>query len=127
MQLMPATAKRMSARAGLSYDKDRLTGDPTYNAKLGSTYLAQLIDEFGLALTLVAAGYNAGPNRARAWIQLLGDPRDPKVDPVDWIESVPFTETRDYIMRVAESYEVYRAKLAGRPVKMRLTAELKGR
>lgn len=126
MQVMPATAERMSSVAGLSYDRGKLTSDAAYNAALGSAYLAQLTARFGPALTLVAAGYNAGPNRAAAWIDQLGDPRAPGVDPIDWIESVPYTETRDYIMRVAESYEIYRSKLAGKPLKIRLTAELKG-
>lgn len=126
MQVMPATAQKMSEVAGVAYNRARLTTDGGYNAQLGSAYLAQLIARFGPALTLVAAGYNAGPNRAAAWIDQIGDPRAPGVDPVDWIESVPFTETRDYIMRVAESYEVYRSKLAGRPLRIRLMAELKG-
>lgn len=126
MQVMPATAKHMSSVTGLAYDRARMTQDGDYNAAFGSAYLAKLIDQFGPALTLVAAGYNAGPNRASAWIDQLGDPRAPGVDPIDWIESVPFTETRDYIMRVSESYEIYRAKLAGRSLPIRLTAELKG-
>lgn len=126
MQVMPDTARRMANAVGVGYDKARLTQDGDYNATLGSAYLAKLIDQFGPALTLVASGYNAGPNRASAWIAQLGDPRAPGVDPIDWIESVPFTETRDYIMRVSESYEVYRAKLAGKSLPVRLTAELKG-
>ena len=126
MQVMPATAKRMSDAAGLPYDEAKLTKDGVYNATLGSAYLAKLIDQFGPALTLVASGYNAGPNRAVAWIDQLGDPRTPAVDPIDWIEAVPFSETRDYIMRVSESYEVYRSKLAGKSLPIRLTAELKG-
>ncbi len=127
MQMMPATARKMSAKAGLPYTLARLTEDPAYNARLGSAYLAELTARFGPALTLVAAGYNAGPNRAAIWISKLGDPRAPGVDPIDWIEAVPYTETRNYIMRVAETYEIYRAKLAGHPVNVRLTAELKGR
>lgn len=126
MQLMPATARQMSSAAGLPYSRARLTSDAAYNVTLGSTYLAKLVDQFGPALTLVAAGYNAGAGRAAQWITQLGDPRAPNVDPIDWIESVPYTETRNYIMRVAESYEVYRAKLAGHPLPIRLMAELKG-
>ncbi len=127
MQLMPGTATLMAPKLGLAYDRSRLTGDASYNARLGSAYLAQLRDEFGPAVTLVAAGYNAGPGRPRTWIVAFGDPRAEGVDPVDWIESVPFTETRDYIMRVAESVTIYRARLAGHPVPLRLTEELKGR
>ena len=105
MQVMPATARLMSDKVGVPYDKARLTSDGLYNARLGSAYLAQLIDEFGPAITLVAAGYNAGPGRPRRWIDQLGDPRKSDVDPIDWIESVPLTETRNYIMRVAESLD----------------------
>lgn len=121
MQVMPGTAKMMATRTGLPYEVDRLTTDPAYNAALGSTYLAQLIEEFGPAITLVAAGYNAGPGRPRRWITELGDPRSADVDPVDWIEHLPFTETRNYVMRVAESVVIYRARLAGvsGPVGMR--------
>ncbi|WP_127901927.1 lytic transglycosylase domain-containing protein [Solirhodobacter olei] len=127
MQLMPATARSMSRSIGLAFDEGRLTTDGSYNAKIGGAYLAKLIDRFGPALTLVAAGYNAGPGRAASWVSKYGDPRSPDVDPVDWIESIPYNETRNYIMRVAESYEIYRSKLAGHPLKIRLMAELKGR
>ncbi|MFC2969945.1 lytic transglycosylase domain-containing protein [Acidimangrovimonas pyrenivorans] len=127
MQVMPATAKLMSSKVGVDYDKARLTQDGLYNAKLGSAYLAKLIDEFGPAITLVAAGYNAGPGRPRSWIAQFGDPRNPDVDPVDWIETVPLTETRNYIMRVAESLIIYRAKLAGKPGPIRLYEALKGK
>lgn len=127
MQLMPGTARLMAERLGEAYDLSALTTDPAYNARLGTAYLARLIDEFGPALTLVAAGYNAGPGRARQWIDLLGDPRAPGVDPVDWIENIPFSETRDYVMRVAEAAVVYRARLAGKTGPIGLTALLKGR
>lgn len=126
MQVMPATAKLMSDALGIGYDKAKLTEDGDYNARLGSAYLAKLIGEFGSAVTLVAAGYNAGPKRPEAWIQVLGDPRAKGVNPIDWIEAVPFTETRNYIMRVSESLIVYRAKLAGKVGPVRLYEALKG-
>jgi len=127
MQLMPRTAEAMAGKLGLAFDAGALTADGTYNAKLGSAYLAQLIEEFGEAPALVAAGYNAGPSRPRRWIEEFGDPRSAGVDPVDWVEHIPFEETRNYIMRVTESLPVYRARLAGQPVPITLTAELKGR
>jgi len=125
MQLMPATARSMAKKLGLPYAKSRLTTDPQYNATLGSAYLAHLIEEFGNNIVLVAAGYNAGPHRARRWIEAYGDPRNAGVDAVDWIEHIPFRETRNYVMRVAESLPVYRARLTGKPVPIALSAELK--
>ena len=126
MQVMPGTAKLMAPRAGLQYLPEKLV-DAGYNARLGATYLAQLRSEFGSSLLLVAAGYNAGPGRPRKWMIEFGDPRAPGVDPVDWIEAIPFTETRTYVMRVAESQLIYRSRLAGGPVEIRLSAELKGK
>ncbi|GHD99134.1 lytic transglycosylase [Allgaiera indica] len=126
MQVMPGTARLMSDKLGIAYSKARLTTDGDYNARLGAAYLAKLIDEFGPALTLVASGYNAGPKRPEAWIEVLGDPRKQGVDPIDWIEAVPITETRNYVMRVAESYVIYQAKLAGKAGYIRLYQALKG-
>ncbi|WP_233192771.1 lytic transglycosylase domain-containing protein [Acidimangrovimonas sediminis] len=126
MQVMPGTAKLMSEAIGVGYDKGRLTSDGDYNARLGAAYLAKLVDEFGPALTLVTAGYNAGPKRPEAWIQVLGDPRTKTVDPIDWIEEVPFTETRNYIMRVSEAYTIYRARIEGKAGRIRLYESLKG-
>lgn len=126
MQLMPGTAELMAREMGLPYSRDRLTSDPAYNARLGAGYLARLIAEFGDAPVLVAAGYNAGPGRPRDWVEALGDPRLPGVDAVDWVEHVPFAETRNYIMRVLESLVIYRARLDGAAAAPRLTQLLKG-
>lgn len=127
MQLMPATAQSMAGKLGLTYEKARLTADPVYNATLGSAYLAQLIEEFGDNIVLVSVGYNAGPNRARNWITEYGDPREEGVDVIDWIEHIPFRETRNYVMRVAESLPIYRARLSGKVAPIRLLEELKKR
>ena len=126
MQVMPGTAKQIAPEAGLPYNPGRLTSDPAYNVALGSTYLRKLIDEFGPAVTLVASGYNAGPGRPRRWITEFGDPRQADVDAVDWVETIPFTETRTYVMRVVESVVIYRAKLKGTVGPVRITAELTG-
>lgn len=125
MQVMPGTAELMSRKIGVPYAAGKLTSDWRYNAQMGTAYLAHLEEEFGPSVALVAAGYNAGPGRSREWIASLGDPRSDRVDVVDWIEHIPFTETRNYVMRVAESIPVYRARLAGKPVPIRLTQDLK--
>jgi soluble lytic murein transglycosylase len=114
MQVMPGTAKLMAGKLGLAHRPAALTTDPAFNARLGAAYLAHLAEEFGPSLALKAAGYNAGPGRPRAWMAEIGDPRRASVDVVDWVELVPFTETRTYIMRVAEGVAIYRARQAPR-------------
>jgi soluble lytic murein transglycosylase len=127
MQVLPGTGEMMARKLGVPFEAGLLTRDPSLNARLGAAYLQELRDEFGPSLALVAAGYNAGPGRPRQWIQILGDPRDPAVDIVAWVESVPFAETRNYIMRVAESQVVYRARLAGQAQRPELERLLRGR
>ena len=126
MQVMPATARLMAPKLALPYDAARLTTDPGYNAAMGSGYLRQLLDEFGPSIALIAAGYNAGPGRPRRWIAAFGDPRRADVDVVDWVETIPFSETRSYVMRVAEGVVIYRAKLRGVAGPVRISAELRG-
>ena len=126
MQVMPETARMMATKLGKSFDRARLTSDPAYNAALGSEYLKQLLDEFGPSIALIASGYNAGPGRPRAWVEQFGDPRRDDVDVVDWVEMIPFSETRTYVMRVAESVVIYRAKLKGEAGPIDITGELKG-
>lgn len=126
MQLMPETAERMAKELGLPFDLANLTRDPAYNARLGSAYLAKLVEEFGPSVALVASGYNAGPGRPRRWITEFGDPRSDAVDVIDWVEMIPISETRTYVMRVSESLVIYRALLRGSPGPVRLTAELRG-
>ncbi|WP_372602917.1 lytic transglycosylase domain-containing protein [Actibacterium sp.] len=125
MQLMPGTAKAMAKVLEIDYAPGALLSDPGYNARLGGAYLAKMVEEFGANYVLVAAAYNAGPSRARRWINDRGDPRSAGVDVVDWIESIPFDETRNYVMRVTESITVYQARLKGEPVKIELTKMLK--
>lgn len=127
MQVMPGTAKLMAAKTGKAYTLADLTRDPAYNVGLGSAYLAQLVEEFGPAVALIASGYNAGPGRPRRWVAEFGDPRQEGVDVVDWVETIPFSETRTYVMRVVESLVIYRAKLRGAVGVVNVSAELTGR
>jgi soluble lytic murein transglycosylase len=126
MQVLPGTAKLMAAKLGKAFEASKLLSDPAYNVAMGSAYLAEMAEEFGPSVALIASGYNAGPGRPRRWIGELGDPRRPDVDIVDWVESIPFTETRTYVMRVAEGVVIYRAKLKGAVGPVRITEELKG-
>ncbi|WP_417309906.1 lytic transglycosylase domain-containing protein [Devosia sp.] len=111
MQLMPATAKETAGKLGLSYSKSRLTSDGEYNALLGSTYLKAQLERFDGSLLLAAAAYNAGGGNVNKWLRTFGDPRDPSIDPVIWVELIPFQETRKYVQRVLGNYMVYRARL----------------
>lgn len=126
MQLMPGTAEEVAGELGLPYSKARLTADWPYNAVLGSQYLANLEERFGNSPVMVAAGYNAGPSRPATWMTQRGDPRKGEVDVVDWIEHIPFTETRNYVMRVTESIPVYRARLSGETGPLLFTQLLNG-
>ncbi|MDP9086474.1 MAG: lytic transglycosylase domain-containing protein, partial [Pseudomonadota bacterium] len=107
MQLMPGTAREQAGKMGVAYDPDRLTSDPSFNMLLGSAYFARLIDQWGGSYPLAVASYNAGPGNVRRWIAANGDPRQPGVDVIRWIEDIPFTETRGYVQRVLENSVVY--------------------
>jgi soluble lytic murein transglycosylase len=111
MQLMPETAKETAAKMGVGYSQSRLTSDPSYNALLGSTYLAAQLERYGGSLVLAAVAYNAGAGMADKWIANYGDPRADNVDPVVWVELIPFQETRKYVQRVLGNYLVYRTRL----------------
>jgi len=125
MQLMPQTAKAVANSLELDFKVGQLLTDWRYNVRLGTAYLAELQEEFGKSPILISVGYNAGPHRARRWITAFGDPRSAGVDVVDWIEHIPFRETRNYVMRVAESLPVYRARLSGRTPPLNLSKELR--
>ena len=115
LQLLPRTARSMARRAGLRYSAHRLTSDPGYNATLGARFLGDQLSRFGGSYVLTLAGYNAGPARAQEWVSRYGDPRGADIDTVvDWIESIPYTETRNYVQRVMESFQVYKMRLTGR-------------
>jgi len=124
MQLMPATAKLVARQIKVPFDQGRLTSDPDYNTRLGTAYLGGLISSFGGSYTMAVAGYNAGPGRVKQWITTYGDPRDPKIDTIDWIETIPFSETRNYVQRVLENTQVYRVRLAKEAVPVQLDNDL---
>ncbi len=126
MQVLPGTAKLMAPKLGLTYQADKLLGDPAYNVRMGAGYLREMVNEFGPSIALVASGYNAGPGRPRRWITEFGDPRLAETDIIDWVETIPFTETRTYVMRVVEGVVIYRAKLKGAVGPVRVTTELRG-
>jgi soluble lytic murein transglycosylase len=125
MQLIPSTAQAQARREGMSYQRSSLTADPQYNMTLGSAHLADLVDSFNGSYVLAIASYNAGSHRTREWIADFGDPRSPSVDVVDWIELIPFSETRNYVQRVTENLQVYRYRLAGQPTPITLEQDLK--
>ena len=107
------TAKRTAKRFGLGFDTDKLTADPSYNAKIGSAHLGELMQDWRGSLILVFASYNAGGGNVKKWIDAYGDPRKADVDVVDWVERIPFSETRNYVQRVLENFQVYRHRLGG--------------
>ena len=115
MQLMPATASSLARAARIPYNKNKLTADPAFNIRLGSSYLKSLVDTFDGSYVLAAAAYNAGPGRARQWLRQFGDLHDAGVDPIDWVEQIPFSETRSYVQRIMENVMVYRAIINGTP------------
>ncbi len=124
MQLMPATATQVAKSEGLPpATPRRLLTDPGYNIRLGSSYLAHLVSQFKGSYVLAVAGYNAGPGRSVQWVNGLGDPRQNQYDAVDWIEMIPFQETRNYVQRVMESVVVYRLML-GEPARVDLAKDI---
>lgn len=115
LQLMPGTAKQLAKKAGMTFSQARLTTDAGYNATLGAAFLGEQLGRFDGSYVLTFAGYNAGPARAAQWVAKYGDPRGKDIDAiVDWIERIPYTETRNYVQRVMENYEVYKMRISGK-------------
>lgn len=110
MQVTPEAGRDTAKRFGLTYDWDKMVSDPVYNTQMGAAELSALMSEYRGNQIMTFAGYNAGRGRVREWVQARGDPRDPKVDPVDWVERIPLSETRNYVQRVIENVLVYRAR-----------------
>lgn len=114
LQLLPGTAKAVARQKGLGYSYKRLTTDAAYNATLGSAYLDEQLSKFDNSYVLTFAGYNAGPRRAEEWISRFGDPRGKSLEQViDWVEKIPFKETRSYVQRILENYQVYKTRISG--------------
>src|SRR6266702_1223997 len=110
MQVTPEAGRDTAKRFGLTYDWDKMVSDPVYNTQMGAAELSALLSEYKGNHIMTFAGYNAGRGRVRDWIKVYGDPRDPKVDAVDWVERIPLSETRNYVQRVIENLRVYRVR-----------------
>ena len=123
MQLMPATARGVAHRYKVQYSKARLT-NPAYNTQLGEAFLNDMIESYNGSYFLALAAYNAGPGRVKEWMEIYGDPRNPDVDPVDWIERIPFTETRRYVIKIMETLQLYRSRLSGPDGALHLVQDL---
>ncbi|MCW8862730.1 MAG: lytic transglycosylase domain-containing protein [Rhodospirillales bacterium] len=125
MQLMPGTARMTAKSMNIHYSRDKLTRDPGYNISIGTKYLGSLIEKYDGSFVLALAAYNAGPSRVNQWIGIHGDPRDRSVDAIDWIELIPFDETRNYVQRVLENLVVYRHGLGETKVATILADDLR--
>jgi soluble lytic murein transglycosylase len=113
MQVTPDAGRYVCKRAGVSFDLNRMKTDPVYNAALGAAELGGLIEDYRGSYIMTFAAYNAGRGSVKKWVERYGDPRDPKVDAIDWVEQIPFSETRNYVQRIMENLQVYRARFGG--------------
>lgn len=123
MQIMPATAKIIARQHGVKHETSMLTGNPAHNVKLGAAHLGDLIDNFGGSYVLTLVAYNAGPRRSKEWVAEYGDLRTGEADAIDWVESIPFQETRQYVQKVLQNLHIYRSRLAPKTVRP-MTADL---
>ena len=124
LQVMNVTAEHVCRDYKIKCDIKRVMSDPSYNTMLASAYIGDRMDDFRGSYILTLAGYNAGPGRARQWISQFGDPRDPQIDPIDWIERIPIQETREYVAKVLANVQVYRARLGNTDVALQLEQDL---
>ncbi|WP_249136239.1 MULTISPECIES: lytic transglycosylase domain-containing protein [unclassified Bradyrhizobium] len=124
MQVTPDAGRYVAKRAGVSFDLNRMKTDPVYNAAMGAAELGGLLEDYRGSYILTFAGYNAGRGSVKKWIERYGDPRDPKVDAVDWVEQIPFSETRNYVQRIMENLQVYRARFGG-GTRLQIEADLR--
>jgi soluble lytic murein transglycosylase len=125
MQVTPIAARDTCKRFGCKFDVKRLKHDTPYNLQLGAAELGGVIEEYRGNYILAFAAYNAGRGRVSEWIGQFGDPRDPKVDPIDWVERIPIMETRNYVQRVMENMQVYRTRF-GNKVPFTIESDLRG-
>ena len=124
MQVTPEAGRFIAKKFNVTFDQRRLLNDPAYNAQIGTAELGNVISEFRGSYILAFAAYNAGSHRVKEWIDQYGDPRSPKIDPIDWIERIPFSETRNYVQRVIENMQVYRARI-GNDSRLLIEADLR--
>ncbi len=113
MQVTPEAGRHVAGRFGVRYNQKKLRQDATYNTQMGAAELGELLQIYRGSYILAFAAYNAGQGRVKEWLERYGDPRDPAVDPIDWVERIPFAETRNYVERVMENLQVYRIRLGG--------------
>jgi soluble lytic murein transglycosylase len=123
MQVTPDACRYVTKKYGATFDLTRLKSDPVYNASVGAAELGGLLEDYRGSYIMTFAGYNAGRGSVRKWVERYGDPRDPRVDAVDWVESIPFSETRNYVQRIMENLQVYRARFGGGS-KLQIEADL---
>jgi soluble lytic murein transglycosylase len=124
MQVTPPAGRYIAKKFNATFDQKRLLTDMTYNVQFGAAELGDLLKDYRGSYIMTFAGYNAGRGRVRDWVAKYGDPRDPKVDPIDWVERIPFSETRNYVQRVMENMQVYRIRFGGSP-RLAIEADLK--
>jgi soluble lytic murein transglycosylase len=125
MQVLPGTGKLIAKKFGFPFDQGRMLSDPAYNAQMGAAELGDVLESYRGSYILSFVAYNAGRGRVKQWIEKYGDPRAPGVDPIDWVERIPFSETRNYVQRVLENMQVYRAQL-GNSSRLTIEADLRG-
>ncbi|HET9902533.1 MAG TPA: lytic transglycosylase domain-containing protein [Xanthobacteraceae bacterium] len=125
MQVTPAAGRYIARKFNVTYDEKKLRHDPAYNTQMGAAEIADLVSDYGGNHLLAFAAYNAGRGRVKQWIERFGDPRDPAIDPVDWVERIPFSETRNYVQRVMENLQVYRARFR-QGARLTIEADLRG-
>ncbi|MDI4664744.1 lytic transglycosylase domain-containing protein [Xanthobacter autotrophicus] len=125
MQVTPEAGRHVAKLTGVAYDERRLMSDQTYNVQFGAAEIGELVESYRGNYVLAFAAYNAGRGNVAKWIQRYGDPRDPDVDVVDWVEAIPFSETRNYVQRVMENYQVYKVRF-NIPSKLQMEADLRG-
>jgi soluble lytic murein transglycosylase len=124
MQVTPDAGRYVCKRAGVGFDLSRMKTDPVYNAALGAAELGGLLEDYRGSYIMTFAAYNAGRGSVKKWVDRYGDPRDPKVDAVDWVEQIPFSETRNYVQRIMENLQVYRARFGG-GTRLQIEADLR--
>jgi soluble lytic murein transglycosylase len=124
MQVTPAAGRDTAKRFSVAYDWNRMVMDPVYNTQMGAAELSALLVDYRGSYIMTFAGYNAGRGRVQEWVARFGDPRDKRVDPIDWVERIPFSETRNYVQRVMENMQVYRVRF-GASTRATIEADLR--